>query len=81
MFDIIFENDKSYASYLGCNYNPILIESIIVATIFHNYKIHFGNGQIPPVKPGGFWSLPVYDENGFLVSNPLIRHVTNEETE
>lgn len=47
----------------------------------NQYIIHFENGQLPPVKPGGFWSLTVYDEKGFLVDNPLDRYEISEKTE
>ncbi len=40
-FDIIFENVYLYASYVGNSVNPIVIESIIMGTIFHNYKTLF----------------------------------------
>src|SRR5581483_10621252 len=36
------------------------------------YVIHFAPGQLPAVH--GFWSLTVYDENGFLVANPIQRY-------
>jgi DNA sulfur modification protein DndE len=40
-----------------------------------NYKIHFappGNNQggIPPVVPGGFWSVTIYDLDGKLIKPP-----------
>ena len=40
-----------------------------------NYKIHFsppGNNQggIPPVVPGGFWSVTIYDLQGKLIQSP-----------
>ena len=37
-FDRIFENAKLYTSYLGNASNPIVLESVIMGTIFHNYK-------------------------------------------
>jgi hypothetical protein len=38
-----------------------------------NYKIHFdksGTSGLPPVHPGGFWSLTIYDADGKLVPSP-----------
>ncbi|CAH0991200.1 hypothetical protein SIN8267_01302 [Sinobacterium norvegicum] len=37
-----------------------------------HYKIHFGADQIPPVN--GFWSLTMYDENGYFVNNVIDRY-------
>jgi hypothetical protein len=37
----------------------------------HNYVTHFPKGELPPVK--GFWSLTMYDSDGFFVANPLDR--------
>jgi hypothetical protein len=38
----------------------------------NKYVMHFPNGQLPPAR--GFWSLTMYDENYFFVSNPLNRY-------
>jgi hypothetical protein len=35
------------------------------------YRIHFAKDQIPPVK--AFWSLTVYDEQGYFAANPIHR--------
>jgi hypothetical protein len=42
----------------------------------HKYVLHFDKGQFPPVK--GFWSLTIYDENGFLAANPLNRYTLSQ---
>jgi len=36
-----------------------------------DYVVHFAKGEEPPVK--GFWSLTMYDTEGFFVANPLDR--------
>ena len=40
----------------------------------HRYRIHFKNGQLPPIAETGYWSLIAYDEEGFLMRNPLKRY-------
>ncbi len=42
----------------------------------NRYVVHFSPetnlhriGEIPPVNPDGFWSVTLYDANGFLVNN------------
>ena len=37
-FDMVFENARLYTSYLGNASNPIVLESVIMGAIFHNYK-------------------------------------------
>lgn len=37
-FDKLFENAELYASYLSNAVNPIPLESIMMGTLFHNYK-------------------------------------------
>ena len=37
----------------------------------HNYVLHFNKDEIPPVN--AFWSLTMYDEEGFQVPNKLNR--------
>ncbi len=37
----------------------------------NNYVLHFNKEQLPPV--GAFWSLTMYDAEGFQVANPMNR--------
>jgi len=37
-----------------------------------NYIVHFDADELPPVK--AFWSLTVYDEEGFLIENEISRY-------
>ncbi len=45
----------------------------------HAYRIHFEAGQTPPVD--AFWSLTVYDEEGFLIKNPIRRYTIGDRDE
>ena len=45
------------------------------------YTLHIPAGQLPPVKSKGFWSLTMYDLNGFLVKNPIDRYVINDRSD
>ncbi|GAA0472365.1 DUF1254 domain-containing protein [Streptomyces olivaceiscleroticus] len=38
----------------------------------HRYTIHFPPGHTPPAR--AFWSLTMYDQQGFLVPNPIDRY-------
>lgn len=40
----------------------------------HRYRIHFKNGQLPPILETGYWSLIAYDADGYLMRNPLNRY-------
>jgi len=48
-------------------------------TGINNYVMHFGKGELPAVKKGGFWSVTVYDHN-LLYDNPINRYVINDRT-
>jgi hypothetical protein len=37
----------------------------------HDYVLHFDQEELPPVE--AFWSVTVYDQEGFQVANPLNR--------
>jgi len=38
----------------------------------NRYVLHFDSGDLPPVN--AFWSLTMYDEQSFLVANPINRY-------
>ncbi len=40
------------------------------------YKLHFDSAEIPPVD--AFWSLTMYDEQGFLIANPIGRYAIGD---
>lgn len=44
-----------------------------------SYTLHLPSTW-PPVDPKGFWSLTMYDSNGFLVSNPINRYSISDRT-
>jgi hypothetical protein len=44
----------------------------------HDYVVHFAAGHLPPAR--FFWSVTMYDENFFLVANPLNRYAIGNRT-
>lgn len=40
------------------------------------YQIHFTTDNLPPVK--GFWSITLYDGEGYLVDNPMNRYAIRQ---
>lgn len=41
-----------------------------------SYSLRFESGQLPPA--GAFWSVTLYDMNGFPVANPISRHALGD---
>ena len=44
----------------------------------HRYVVRFRRRELPPVR--AFWSLTVYDREGFLVRNPIDRYSVGDRT-
>ncbi len=40
------------------------------------YRMHFGPGQLPPAD--GYWSVTLYDGEGFAVANPIQRYALGD---
>ncbi len=71
---------------LGANHAEDAIYPMVVSdadgkkvTGDNNYVIHFAKDQIPPV--GAFWSITMYDEEGFQVANKLNRFAIGDRDE
>lgn len=45
------------------------------------YVVHVPAGGLPPVTSTGFWSLTLYDNDGFVVPNPVDRYALNDRTD
>jgi hypothetical protein len=39
------------------------------------YTLRFAAGELPPLRPHGFWSLTMYGANSLLVANPIDRYI------
>jgi DNA sulfur modification protein DndE len=44
----------------------------------NNYIIHFEKGQTPPAN--AFWSITLYDSEGFMVKNPINRNAIGDRS-
>ncbi len=42
----------------------------------HRYVLHFAAGHTPPAR--AFWSLTLYDADGFLIDNPAHRYIIRD---
>jgi hypothetical protein len=47
----------------------------------NRYRLTFPAGALPPVNRLGFWSITMYDREGYLVKNPAARYVIRPDTE
>ncbi len=83
----LFHDDQDYRAKAGANDvawgTPVPYQSHTIAYVFrdsegrpldgsHRYTLSFDLGALPPVTE--FWELPVYDEYGYFVDNPIDRY-------
>jgi len=50
-----------------------------VLTGENTYIMHFDS--LPPIHDGGFWSVTAYDEDFYLIDNPIDRYAINDRTD
>jgi hypothetical protein len=71
---------RAFVNWEGPGWNPPEDAVYPMATVdgegkplsgANNYVLHFAKGELPAAK--GFWSLTMYDSEGFFVANPLDR--------
>jgi hypothetical protein len=43
------------------------------------YRLRFPGGALPPVEPGGYWSVTMYGADSLLVANPIDRYALRVE--
>ncbi len=76
---------RAYVAYIGLGANlpedaiyPVTLQDSEGNALNgkNRYVIHFEKGELPPVK--GFWSLTMYDDQFFFVSNPLNKYTVSE---
>ena len=44
------------------------------------YRVRFEKGALPPVREDGFWSVTAYNDDDFLIANPLNRFSVNDRS-
>ena len=44
----------------------------------NRYVLHFDKGMTPPVN--AFWSLTLYDQQGYMVANPINRNAIGDRS-
>lgn len=45
-----------------------------------HYRLRFEKGALPPMKTDGFWSVTAYNDEDFLIPNPLNRYAVNDRS-
>ncbi|MEQ8157383.1 MAG: DUF1254 domain-containing protein [Mesotoga sp.] len=74
----LYGNDLEETFYPNCLYDS---DGEPLDASRYNYVINFAKEQLPPVDPKGFWSITMYDEEQFLVDNPLNRYSIGDRSE
>lgn len=46
----------------------------------NRYVMHIGAGKMPPFKEKGFWSVTAYNDDDFLIENPIDRYSIGNRT-
>ena len=46
----------------------------------NRYVMHIDAGKMPPFKEKGFWSITAYNDDDFLIDNPIDRYSVSNRT-
>lgn len=79
--------ERAFVSYAGLGAN--LPEDAVYPSVTYdadgnllnganNYVLHFEKGKTPPAK--AFWSITMYDTEGFMVANPINRNAIGDRS-
>lgn len=79
--------ERAFVAYIGLGANLVADATYPIAALdgdgnalngANKYVLHFDKGKTPPAK--AFWSLTMYDAEGYMVANPINRNVIGDRS-